>query len=193
MPRKLFFGWPVFLGALLFAVLGVKGELQIISRAEWKAKPAVEQMTPLELPAQRVIIAHTAGNECKSKAACSAEMRNIQNFHMTKAFFDDIAYNYLIGNDGNVYEGRGWKYQGAIAKGINAGSINIAFMGVFNNQLPSQAALDVVKLLLDKLKTDQKLKEDYKIFGHRQLSPTVSPGDALYAEIQTWPKWSKDL
>lgn len=120
-------------------------------------------------------------------------MRSIQNFHMTRAHFDDIAYNYLIGNDGNVYEGRGWKYQGAIAKGVNAGSINIAFIGVFNNQLPSQDALDAAKLLLDKLKADQKLKEDYKIFGHRQLSPTVSPGDALYAEIQAWPKWSNDL
>lgn len=128
-----------------------------------------------------------------SQAACSQEMRIIQNFHMTKASYDDIAYNYLVGNDGNVYEGRGCKYQGAIARGVNAGSINIAFMGVFNKDLPSQAALDAAKLLLDKLKTDQKLKENYKLFGHRQMSPTLSPGDALYAEIQKWPKWSNDM
>ncbi|XP_073840299.1 peptidoglycan-recognition protein SD-like [Musca autumnalis] len=191
MISKLF----LCLTGLICLTLGVEGEeLQIINRAEWKAKPAaVEHMTPLELPALRVIIAHTAGNECKTKTACSQEVRNIQNFHMTRAFFGDIGYNYLIGSDGNVYEGRGWQYQGAIAKGVNAGSINIGFIGVFQKQLPSQEALNAAKLLMDKLKTDQKLKDDYKIFGHRQLSPTVSPGDALYAEIQTWPKWSKDL
>ncbi|XP_075163579.1 peptidoglycan-recognition protein SD-like [Haematobia irritans] len=171
----------------------VQGHIKIITRNEWNAKPTTVEMTPLELPAARVIIAHTAGNECKTKEACSQELRNIQHFHMAKSSYDDIAYNYLVGNDGNIYEGRGLKYQGAIAKGINAGSISIAFMGVFTKDLPSQESLTAAKSLIENLKSNQNLKEDYKLFGHRQMSPTLSPGDALYAEIQKWPKWSKDI
>ncbi|XP_013108408.1 peptidoglycan-recognition protein SD [Stomoxys calcitrans] len=171
----------------------IKGETSIVTRKEWNAKPTTAEMTPLELPVSRIIVAHTAGNECSRKEACSQEMRIIQNFHMTKGAYDDIAYNYLVGNDGNVYEGRGWRFQGAIARGINAGSISIAFMGVFTKNLPSLEALNAAKSLIVKLQTDQKLKEDYKLFGHRQMSPTLSPGDALYAEIQKWPKWSNDI
>ena len=33
--------------------------------------------------------------------------------------FDDIGYNFLIGGDGIVYEGRGWNKQGAHTKGNN--------------------------------------------------------------------------
>ena len=112
---------------------------------------------------------------------------------MSKYLIDDIAYNYLIGNDGNVYEGRGWKYQGALVKGYNAGSFGIVFMGNFMKELPSEKALTAAKQLLDKLVNLQKLKEDYKIYAHTQLMPTISPGEALYAEIKNWPKWSNQV
>lgn len=112
---------------------------------------------------------------------------------MTKYHFDDISYNYLIGNDGNVYEGRGSNYQGALVRGFNAGSIGIVFMGSYIKELPSEPALVAAKSLLEQLVSMQKLKADYKVYGHSQFMATISPGDALYADIQKWPQWSNQV
>ena len=42
----------------------------------------------------------------------------MQTFHMESKGWDDIGYNFMIGGDGAVYEGRGWDSQGAHTKGI---------------------------------------------------------------------------
>ncbi|XP_065361371.1 peptidoglycan-recognition protein SD-like [Calliphora vicina] len=179
--------------ALLSLMSFVLGDVNIVTRTEWNAKEPTNALTPLELPVSRVIIAHTAGNDCSTKDLCSQQVRNIQNYHMTKFHIDDIAYNFLIGNDGNVYEGRGWTNQGALVKGYNVGSFGIVFMGNFMKELPSEKALVAAKALMEKLVNLQKLKEDYKIYAHSQLMPTISPGDALLAEIKTWPKWTNQI
>ena len=40
--------------------------------------------------------------------------------------WDDIGYNFLVGEDGRVYEGRGWYRQGAHALNFNSNSIGKA-------------------------------------------------------------------
>ena len=37
--------------------------------------------------------------------------------------WSDIGYNFLVGEDGNIYEGRGWGKVGAHARGHNSDSI----------------------------------------------------------------------
>jgi N-acetylmuramoyl-L-alanine amidase len=37
--------------------------------------------------------------------------------------WDDIGYNFLVGEDGNIYEGRGWTQTGAHCIGYNSKSI----------------------------------------------------------------------
>lgn len=75
MSSKQILNRAALLAGLLLLILGVEGDLQIVTRAEWKAKPAAEQMTTLELPVQRVIIAHTAGKECKTKVSQDDSVR----------------------------------------------------------------------------------------------------------------------
>lgn len=41
----------------------------------------------------------------------------MQTYHMESKNWDDIAYNFIVGGDGAVYEGRGWEKQGAHTKG----------------------------------------------------------------------------
>jgi N-acetylmuramoyl-L-alanine amidase len=45
--------------------------------------------------------------------------------------WNDIGYNFLVGEDGNVYEGRGWNTVGTHAGNFNKKSIGICFIGNF--------------------------------------------------------------
>ena len=55
----------------------------------------------------------------------------------------DIAYNFLIGDDGNIYEGVSWTKQGHHVKssGWNADSLGVAFIGNFKSVVPNANAL----------------------------------------------------
>jgi len=64
------------------------------------------------------------------------------------AGWDDIGYNYLVGEDGNAYEGRGWDHKGAQVREYNAVSLGFSVIGNYDTRLPNNTALDVVKQLI---------------------------------------------
>ena len=59
-----------------------------------------------------------------------------------------MAYNFLIGDDGLVYEGRGWKIMGAHALHWNNVSYGICLMGDFSDTSPTEEALQSVEGLI---------------------------------------------
>ncbi|CRL00273.1 CLUMA_CG013546, isoform A [Clunio marinus] len=166
--------------------------LRMISRDEWLAQPANNELSNLILPAKRVIIAHTATEPCDTQASCTLRTRYIQTFHMESRSWDDIAYNFLIGGDGAVYEGRGWDKQGAHTKGYNVGSIGVAYIGTFTKKLPNEKQIHAGFLLFKEGVRLKKLLPDYKIYAHRQLIPSESPGAAFYEIIKKWDHWASD-
>ncbi|XP_059187288.1 peptidoglycan recognition protein 5 [Centropristis striata] len=108
---------------------------------------------------------------------------SIQRGHMMDRGFDDIGYNFVVGADGSVWEGRGWAVVGAHARGNNHDSLGIAFMGDFTSESPSSASVSSVKLLLQSGVSEGFLHKDFTLLGHRDLGQTQCPGDKLYAEI----------
>lgn len=102
---------------------------------------------------------------------------------MQDRHFDDIGYNFLVGEDGTVYEGRGWGVMGAHTKGNNHDSLGIAFMGNFNNDVPSTEALTSVKHLLESGVSQGFLLPEFLLLGHRDLGNTECPGAKLYAAL----------
>ncbi|XP_035648257.2 peptidoglycan recognition protein-like [Oncorhynchus keta] len=101
--------------------------------------------------------------------------------HMQDRNFDDIGYNFLIGGDCTVYEGRGWGVMGTHTKGNNHNSFAIAFMGNFNNESPSPAAKSSVKHLLQCGVSQGHFHPVFILLGHRDLRDTECPGERLYA------------
>ena len=53
---------------------------------------------------------------------------------MDTKHWDDIGYNFLVGEDGNVYVGRGWGARGAHSVKYNAKSIGICIIGDFTSK-----------------------------------------------------------
>ena len=64
----------------------------------------------MSTPVSRVFIHHGAGSlpPCTNQEACSSIWKGYQNYHMDSNGWDDIGYNWGVGEDGRVYEGRGW-------------------------------------------------------------------------------------
>lgn len=177
--------------------------------------PPMRQLTPLQLPSKRVIVAHTGDQTCSTlvfhrkyvsqlkkttnsknyfnflQVSCTEHVQAIQRYHIESRRFDDIAYNFLVGGDGFVYVGRGWDFQGAHTKGFNANSICIAFIGTFDNYAPTEPQLYAAKKLIEEGVKLKKLPEDYALYGHRQLTPTQSPGTVLFNIIKTWEHWTE--
>lgn len=107
--------------------------------------------------------------------------------------WDDIAYNFLIGSGGSVFVGRGWDYQGAHSRIYNQRSICIAFIGTFSEVAPSERSLNACQQLIKEGVKLGKLVEDYRLYGHRQLIPTISPGNIIYEIIRTWNNWTEEV
>uniref|UniRef100_A0A034VE47 Peptidoglycan-recognition protein LF n=1 Tax=Bactrocera dorsalis TaxID=27457 RepID=A0A034VE47_BACDO len=200
----------ILIGLLLFTERsGNKGSLQgipvnatlesrpnsllLISRDEWSAQTEPEGMQKLQLPIERIIIAHISTAQCENRVQCDARVRGMQAFHIHSNGWGDIGYNFLIGGDGLVYEGRGWYNQGAHTTGYNGNSICIAFIGTFNVEVPTEKDLKAAQLLIDEGVRLGVLTGNYRLYGARQLTATESPGKALYSIIMKWPHWSRSI
>jgi N-acetylmuramoyl-L-alanine amidase len=71
---------------------------------------------------------------CSDQATCSAIVRAYQEYNIDTNGFDDIAFNFVVGEDGNIYEGRGWGVVGELAPNYNTRSIGIAIIGDFTSE-----------------------------------------------------------
>ena len=102
------------------------------------------------------------------------------------AGWDDIGYNFLIGADGRVYEGRGWNRIGAHTKGWNDVAIAFSVMGDYSDHVPNAVAINALKTMINNAVKLNKLTSDFKMFGHRDVRQTECPGDAFYKMITAW-------
>ncbi|XP_046734928.1 peptidoglycan recognition protein-like [Diprion similis] len=165
-------------------------DLRFVTRDEWGGALPTERLEELKHPVPYVIISHTATDFCDTQSTCTFRVRFAQTFHMESRNWSDITYNFLIGGDACAYIGRGWDHVGAHTYGYNTRSIGISFIGTYNTVAPSDHQMHALEQLIEIGVKSGKIAADYKLLGHRQVSKTLSPGDALYNIIKTWPHWS---
>ncbi|KAJ8317240.1 hypothetical protein KUTeg_005144 [Tegillarca granosa] len=142
------------------------------------------------LPVDLFFIHHTSEQSCTDPAHCIKIVQGIQNYHIEHNGWWDIGYSFLVGEDGNVYEGRGWKRVGAHTYGFNSRSLALSFIGNFENRVPNEKALNAAKALLQCGVQKGYLNPSYRLYGHRDALPTECPGTSLYNLINTWPHYS---
>nr|QZM06964.1 peptidoglycan recognition protein 5 [Sepioteuthis lessoniana] len=161
---------------------------RIISRAEWGALPP-KKRTPLSTPVKYAVVHHSDTPQCTTKSACIRRIKNIQNYHMKTRGWDDIGYNFLVGGDGNVYEGRGWDTKGAHVVMYNSVSLGICVIGDYSAATPTTTALNALRSIVNCLRSKNKVKYNYLLRGHRDLGSTSCPGTKLYNIIKHWPHY----
>ncbi|XP_063368590.1 peptidoglycan-recognition protein LB-like isoform X1 [Cydia amplana] len=163
------------------------------SREDWGAKPAIS-VVRLSLPVPYVTIHHTyIPAACFTAEQCKSAMRSIQTYHQDDQGWNDIGYNFAIGSDGAVYEGRGWSAVGAHAVGVNSQSIGIVFIGDYVSDLPPPKSLQAAKDLIAIGVKAGFISPSYHLIAHRQVSATECPGQSLYTEITSWDRFLPDF
>ena len=163
----------------------------IRTRSQWGSRTTNTAWLTVQ-PPDSFVVHHTAGARCTTTALCDAQMRNIQNFHMNNNGWADVGYTFCIGDNAQIYEGRGWNRAGAHAPGFNSRSIGFCFFGDFSNVLPPAAALNTAQAFVTCSRDWGRLTTTYRVLGHRQdpQSSTACPGNALFNNVRTWARWS---
>nr|CAD7263394.1 unnamed protein product [Timema shepardi] len=159
---------------------------RIISKPDWRGRPP-KYVRPLVQPTPYVVITHTAGNRCSDFNTCAAQLRNIQDQHVGENNMADIGYNFCVGDDGNIYVGRGWDVTNKLDGWVKFKSIAICFLGNYVYEYLNTAQIESTQQLLKLGVEWGKLHPEYRLVAHNQTTPTLSPGTNVYDVIQNWP------
>ena len=163
------------------------GKRMIYLKSEWYGKEPTSERSQKH-PVPFVVISHTVTDPCYTYSDCASQMRNMQDRHMTDKL-SDIGYNFVVGGDGNVYEGRGWDVTSMHTGFVRFCNMAISLIGNFVQDLPTNfqinATLELIKLGVKLGKID----ENYKLVPMNVTVrlPTLSPGKKLYEIMKTWP------
>lgn len=158
---------------------------------------------PLSYPEtiEKIVVHHTASTnnlEDPEKA-----IRDIYVWHTLAKGWGDIGYNYIIDQQGNIYEGRygGEMVSGAHAGRGNFGSIGIAILGNYQDEDPPEAVVTALTALIKEKAELYNIDtegaslfrgENYpNVMGHRDIMSTSCPGEKLYSMLPVIRKLAK--
>lgn len=151
--------------------------MKLLTRREWGATYDVTQRPAMRLPVAQAFIHHTVTDPTTDPAA---DMRAVERIDIGR--FGYPSYSWVIHPTGVVLEGMG-THIGAHTKGNNSTSFGISFLGNFENDQPTPAALDACAALLAARMAQGHLTPGFALGGHRDVFATACPGAHLYPLI----------
>ncbi|MDP2341953.1 MAG: N-acetylmuramoyl-L-alanine amidase [Deltaproteobacteria bacterium] len=154
----------------------------VVSRDAWGAR--VRNCNSPHTP-QKITIHHTE-TPTNDGMSVAARLRQIQSYHIDVRGWCDIGYHFLVGSDGNIYQGRKETNLGAHVSGANTNNVGISFIGSFQTNAPSTLMQNAAVGLLQSLQTAYGISLDRShVKTHREQGSTDCPGNALQARIDT--------
>ncbi|CAB3245055.1 unnamed protein product [Arctia plantaginis] len=167
------------------------------TREMWRAKNYnYTNKSNVSEPLRLVIIHDTDSQRCHRFILCASEMRLLQSYYHSN-FQYDIPYNFLIGGDGRVYEGRGWNVAGAHTNGYNRCSLGLAFIGDYRDDWPcctvvTELQQQRAQLLLEEGVKLGHLSPNFHVLGAKDLRNPRGPGTNLYRAIKGWSNYDHE-
>lgn len=164
----------------------------VVPREDWGARSTT--CTSTEDDWYRMAIHHTAGNQT-SGGTVQGAVQALQAYAMDSGEYCDIPYQFLVGYDGTLWEGRPLTYtSGATGGGNNDGNIAVCFLGCYHpsscpngaGDAVTESMIDGAHLLVQTLvSTDGIPSTEDSIRGHRDWpdNATACPGDWVYERL----------
>lgn len=163
-----------------------RGDYQLVRRKSW-TKQSVRSNHKLIGTVNRITIHHTGEHGNIARLPDLEVVKRIENYHRNERKWAAIGYHFLVGRDGKVYEGRPAKYQGAHTRGNNRNNLGISMIGDFNKHKAEPVQLAALASLIDDKRSKYGVSRS-RVFGHRDLSPSICPGKHLYAWLKAYKR-----
>jgi hypothetical protein len=156
----------------------------MVPRRAWTDLPVKRNHNPMGT-VSRITIHHTGEHGNWAELPDVEIVQRIEKYHRSEKDWAAIGYHFLVGKDGRIYEGRPTQYQGAHTSTQNENNLGISVIGDFMRQPPSSRQLAALKAFLDDKRIEYGVGRG-RCFGHRDLHPSLCPGDALYAWLKKY-------
>ncbi|XP_054259282.1 peptidoglycan-recognition protein 2-like [Macrosteles quadrilineatus] len=128
-------------------------KFEYVSRKEWGARQPLREVEKLnyKFPLPFVVLTYTNTPPCTSVEQCKRSLRKIQTLNMYEDDLPDIKYNWLVGNDGHIYEGLGWDFAATWNDPrhdrYRLNSVTFAFMDDMSGEVPNPNAMVALRFL----------------------------------------------
>ncbi|MGZ6642188.1 MAG: peptidoglycan recognition protein family protein [Solirubrobacteraceae bacterium] len=184
----------------------------IIPRSAWGGDSVPPRAAPAYGVVQLAFVHHTVNANDYTADQSASIVLAIAKYHRDTNGWNDIGYNFVVDQYGQVFEARAGGVEqavvGAHAQGYNDQSTGIAVLGTYSSVPIPEAAMAAISQLLGwKLSlhgvpcegslivrsgggSDNRYPAGapvtlQRISGHRDGDSTSCPGDALYAQLPT--------
>lgn len=171
-------------------------EVNAIPQSDWRSGLPAPVDAPTPHTVTHHIVHHTAGSNTNTNYV--QVVRDIYLLHTEVNGWSDIGYNFVIAQDGTLFEGRDpganrteFEVRGAHFCGKNTGTFGVALLGNFQTaQLTTETRASLIQLLtfsLSELEIDPLSASEHRgetlnaISGHRDGCATLCPGENVYA------------
>ena len=188
----------------------IPGAPPIITREQWGADSVPPRSGPAYGQVQLAFVHHTVNANDYAPEESAAIVLAITKFHRDTNGWNDLGYNFVVDQYGQIFEGRAGGIDqaivGAQAQGFNSVSTGVATLGTFTDVPLPEAAMESVarligwKLSLHGVPTAGLVTVTSaggptnrfpagtpvtfeRIAGHRDGNATSCPGDQLYAQL----------
>ena len=157
--------------------------MNVISRDNWGAKPNKTKFSKLG-EVKGLVVHWSAYPIAVGNQAEMDQCKQIQRLHQEDRGWNDIAYNFLVGDTGQIYEGRGWGNRSAAQGGNSREEINfnnkhyvaVCWLGGINpTDKPSAKAIESVKWIYEQVGGELR--------PHSSFKQTDCPGDSWRQHI----------
>jgi hypothetical protein len=146
--------------------------MDIVARASWDARRPEGRIYTVPWGVRtEFFVHHTYGPTTQT-------IRSIQEFHLDGRGWSDVGYNFLVRDDGTIYEGRGWLAVGAHCPNHNRTGIGVAYIG---DNAPTPAAMRSIRWLYDE--ACSRAGRSLRKLCHGDRYRTDCPGPKLRAWV----------
>nr|BBK26506.1 peptidoglycan recognition protein 7 [Nephotettix cincticeps] len=135
-------------------------------KATYQSDTLVEALT---MPISTIIITlEERFDSCYTAEECQQRMREVQDHYATEMSCLNIPYNFMIANDGLVYEGRGWKekpWKSRLYDDLKDRTMDIAVLG--RDKVKQEEALNVLHTFVINCMDMKAIADNYTVKSFR--------------------------